>query len=461
MGVHRFRSRVVAARGRGAIAALALFIGVSAPSLSWSQDVSPAGRAQLEASFAEILKDPTNLDLTYDYAQLATSLGDYEAAITAYERLLLFNPDLPRVKAELGVLYYRLGSFDTAKAYLEQALAEGDPPPAARARIEGFLARIEETESRHQFTGGASFGLRYQTNANYGPENDILIADIPAVPDDEIAGDADWNVFGSLSGRYVYDLGNDAGDFFSVEGTLYGSRQFKFTELDVEHMRVTAGPGFRLYPKESGPVLFRPTVRATYVRLDNESYHAALGFGASATWQAFDQTSLFANGFYENRDYMPTEKRPNAGTQDGAAVRATAGAIHRLSPNLQVKAEATGGRVYTDEGAEAYSEAGFGVSVAARTESPFMGSEDLSFLSAPWSLSASLRYAHRRYEAPNFLVSAERRKEDDIRIDGAIAVPVGDRWSVFATLGYQDNISNLPNNDFENFSAALGASVKF
>jgi len=40
-------------------------------------------------------------------------------------------------------------------------------------------------------------------------------------------------------------------------------------------------------------------------------------------------------------------------------------------------------------------------------------------------------------------------------------VPVGDRWSVFATLGYQDNISNLPNNDFENFSAALGASVKF
>ena len=440
---------------------IAIAAALIAPLPAASQEVPAAGRAQLERAFGEILKDPTNLDLTYDYARLATSLGDYEAAITAYERLLLFNPDLPRVKAELGVLYYRLGSYDTAKAYLEQALSEGDPPPAVRERIEGFLARIASTERRHQFSGSLAFGMRYQSNANYGPEDNILIADIPAVPDDQIAGDDDFNVFGSLSGRYVYDLGNDAGDFFSVEGTLYGARQFEFTELDVEHARIVAGPGFRIYPTDSGPVLFRPTIRATYIRLDNESYHVALGAGANFSWQALETTSLFLNSVAEGRDYIPTKERPNAGTQDGAAVRATAGAIHRLTETVSVKAEGTAARIYADEGAEAYVEIGGGVTVAARVDSPFKGSETLSALSAPWSLSASLRYTNRRYEDPNFLVSVDRRKENDIRIDTGVAVPVADNWSVFATLGYQDNGSNLPNNDFENFSAALGASLRF
>ena len=38
---------------------------------------------------------PTNPDAGFQYAQLETELGDYEAAIGALERILYYNPNLP------------------------------------------------------------------------------------------------------------------------------------------------------------------------------------------------------------------------------------------------------------------------------------------------------------------------------------------------------------------------------
>lgn len=431
------------------------------PASVLAQAVSSASRARLEAAFAEVIADPTDLDKTYAYARLATELGDYEAAITAYERLLLFNPSLPRVKAELGVLYYRLGSFETAKAYLEQALSEGDPPPAARDRIEGFLARIDEGDTRHRFSGSLTAGLRYQSNANFGPEGPILVLGAPALPDAQTAASDDFNVFASLNGRYVYDMGNDAGDFISVEGGIYGARQFDVTELDVEHMRLTAGPGFRLYPQDSGPVLARPHARLTYVRLDDESYNLSLGMGWDFDWQAFDETGLFLQAYAESRAYYATDERPNADTQDGAAVRATVGAIHRLSPNVSLRGSLLGGEVYASEPSEAYQEAGFGASISAQVASPFAARAGLSFLGAPWNLSFGMRYAERWHGGPNPLVSPEVRRDREFRADGTVAIPVSGRWSVFTSLGLQHNRSNIPNNDFTNLSAAIGAHLRF
>jgi tetratricopeptide (TPR) repeat protein len=67
--------------------------------------------AQKEALFQQMLRDPANLDVTFAYADVSARLGDYEAAVSALERMLLFNPNLPRVQLELGALYYRMGSY--------------------------------------------------------------------------------------------------------------------------------------------------------------------------------------------------------------------------------------------------------------------------------------------------------------------------------------------------------------
>ncbi|HYI03705.1 MAG TPA: tetratricopeptide repeat protein, partial [Reyranella sp.] len=78
---------------------------------------------EYEAAFQEMLRRPADLDVLFKFATIATKTGDYEGAISALERMLLVNPDLPRVRLELAVLYYRLGSFEVSRTYLETVLS--------------------------------------------------------------------------------------------------------------------------------------------------------------------------------------------------------------------------------------------------------------------------------------------------------------------------------------------------
>lgn len=73
-----------------------------------------------DAAFNETLDKPSDPAVLVKFAKIAVTLGDVEGAISALERLLLIEGDQPEVKLELGVLYYRLGAVDAARAYLEQ-----------------------------------------------------------------------------------------------------------------------------------------------------------------------------------------------------------------------------------------------------------------------------------------------------------------------------------------------------
>ena len=83
---------------------------------------APVGTAedeQANALFRQLLKDPTNVELNFRYGEAAVKLGNYEGAISALERLLLYNPNFPGVKLQLAELYARLGSYTAARAYLD------------------------------------------------------------------------------------------------------------------------------------------------------------------------------------------------------------------------------------------------------------------------------------------------------------------------------------------------------
>ncbi len=76
---------------------------------------SPFAHAQASAAFADdylfrtTLNSPSNLDATLQYAVSTKQTGDIEASIGALERLLFYDPNLSRVRFELGMLYFRLG----------------------------------------------------------------------------------------------------------------------------------------------------------------------------------------------------------------------------------------------------------------------------------------------------------------------------------------------------------------
>ncbi len=94
----------------------------------------PEVEARRDALLKQMIARPNDLDLAFEYATLSSQVGDYEGAISTLERMLIYAPNTPRLQLELGVLYYRLGAYDVARAYFEQALANPSVPPSVAAQ---------------------------------------------------------------------------------------------------------------------------------------------------------------------------------------------------------------------------------------------------------------------------------------------------------------------------------------
>jgi tetratricopeptide (TPR) repeat protein len=147
-----------------------VLLGQMTPAHAQTQQPASADlERQYDAAFQEMLKHPDNLDVLFKFATLASQTGDLEGAISALERMLLIDRNLPRVRLELGVLYYRLGSYELARTYLELALKAPNLPPEVRQRAEKFMTEIQNKARPSHFSGEAFFGWRYQSNANLGP----------------------------------------------------------------------------------------------------------------------------------------------------------------------------------------------------------------------------------------------------------------------------------------------------
>ena len=99
--------------------------------------------------FRKMLKDPTNMDYMFDYALISIELSDLEGAITTLQRMLISNPNLPRVHMELGAAFFKLGSYNSAASSFKQVKATDDvPAEGVRGR-----RRAREREREHREEG--------------------------------------------------------------------------------------------------------------------------------------------------------------------------------------------------------------------------------------------------------------------------------------------------------------------
>src|SRR5690242_8045576 len=128
-----------------------------------------------------MLRQPANLDIAFAYADVSAKVGDNEAAVSALERMLVFNPNLPRVQLELGALYFRMGSYEISRSYFDKALA-ANPPDEVKARINTYLAQISRLSDTQRFSGFVFMGLQYQSDANVAPGSSQLPSQVFGQP---------------------------------------------------------------------------------------------------------------------------------------------------------------------------------------------------------------------------------------------------------------------------------------
>ena len=108
--------------------------------------------------FQGILARPSDLNNTLQYAAGA-SAGDIESAISTYEQLLFYNPKLSRVRFELGVLYFQLGSYEMARSYFNRRCRCSDITPDLQRTRARPIAIIDKKLQVDQFTGYVQTGL--------------------------------------------------------------------------------------------------------------------------------------------------------------------------------------------------------------------------------------------------------------------------------------------------------------
>jgi hypothetical protein len=111
----------------------------SAPAQQGGGSKAETLRASYDEAFQATLAHPSDPEVLVKFAELAVEYGDIEGAVSALERLLLIDDDQPEVKLELGVLYFRLGSKEAARMYLEAARSSSQASPETKEKAEKYL----------------------------------------------------------------------------------------------------------------------------------------------------------------------------------------------------------------------------------------------------------------------------------------------------------------------------------
>jgi hypothetical protein len=413
-------------------------------------------QARREVLFQAMLEKPDDLDAAFEYAALSVQVGDIEAAISTLERMLIFAPGLPRLQLELGVLYYRLAAFETARGYFEAAIAAPNVPPEVRTRVEQYLAGIDEAADPTRFAGQVRAGIRYQTNANRAPVDSIILLDgLPFTLDADALGSPDGNVYATGVFHWSHDLPSQ-GDTLEVDLITYGSKQFEQEELDVALAELTVGPAFDMGRFGIDNAALGVYGIGSGVLLGEDFYSAGIGAGTRFVIRPNPATYLMAALEYRHKDYHDSDSSPTASLRDGDELRTFGTATYILSPSTVLYGNAYLLQAWADADYLTYLEGGFTVGPRYSFASPIAG--DM----LPWTVAVNTGALFRNYADPDPMIDPTESERDwEAFIGGGLTIPVKEDLALITELEYRYVDSNYDTRKYDNFSISFSVAKSF
>jgi hypothetical protein len=417
-----------------------------------------------------MLRNPADLDATFSYADVSARLGDYEEAVSALDRMLLFNPNLPRVQLEIGALYFRMGSYDLARDYFTRALAS-NPPPAVRERIDQYLALIEKASARNHLSGYIFFGAQYQSDANVAPGSPLILSPVgPVLLNSQFSRQASGSVFASGSMLYSYDLEDQRRDSIDVTAVGYANHYFntKVNRLDLDLLELTAGPRIN-FP--NGALLgniassVKPYVIGDEVGLGESQYFAAIGTGLEydeTVWSDMLLKSVFE---FRDKSFTNVASRPLSTGLDGSDKLVAVSLNKPVAPNAVLNLEFD----YLDQTTQLayYTNSTYAViaSYRVRYDVPLVRFpfpwETSVFLGRAWSLYAAPDPCCNTSGNPETTFSTSSQLTQRWRFGLTHAVPVTPRMSLVLQLERDIVSSNLPIYGYTSTSFLFGPQIRF
>lgn len=431
-------------------ALLASLMAISTP--VGAQSTAETGlRAQQEALFQAMLQAPDDLEIMFKHALTSIELQDYEAAISTLERMLIFNPALNRAKVELGAAYYKLGAYENARYYFEDALASGEAPPEVVGRVNRFLDEIGKRTAKTGFFGVATVGVTYSSNANLGPNDpDILLDGEVAQLADEFIASEDIGFRTAIYGSHFYDLDQPDGDLWQTDATFYSVHYLDETAGDIDTVQLRTGPRLSLDNEKFGPKI-RPFLELDALRSNNKTLYATLGIGAEYTDTLNERINVFGSVQSSWREYFQGRNE-----FDGSTHKIIAGARYAVNKNFSFI-----GSVYAETD-QARDDANTNYEAGARISSSYNYDSGFDFTDRLWSVSGYMQVAYREYEEPFDPVTSEfNRRDYDFRAGISHVFHFREGWFAQADADFLLRDSNVPNFDIDNVGVTLSIGRSF
>jgi tetratricopeptide (TPR) repeat protein len=428
----------------------AVFLVAGAATAQVSDSEEKALRKVQAAQFAEMFEKPDDLDLMFKYALTSIRLLDFEAAISTLERILIFNPDLPQVRTELGASYFRVGSYPVARHYFTEVQADQNASAKLQARAARFLVEIENRTKKSSFVGVVSANALFSTNANNGPGSAAIIINGAAF--DAIQGDdqAQTDFGGSVSAivSHRYDLDGPDEDFWRTDLAILTTR---FAETDAGSIDVAVlrtGPRLSINDDRYGSKL-RPYVELSHARSQNKPLQTVTMLGAEITNTIDKQTSLFSNFSFGYRD------NHRSGTdQDGPLLKTSLGFNQFVNKDVTLRARG----FFEVEAAHLDSDKSF--LVGANGTATYRYDSGMEFASRPWRLAATGRISYRNFNAKD-PVADVRREDVDMRVGLKHTAFLPNDFAMTAKAEYKIRDSTITQFDLDALNLSVGLQYAF
>ena len=301
-------------------------------------------------TYADVLANPDDIDINLAYAKVQIARGDVKGAAATYERILLIDPDLPRVRLLYAVILFRLDNLNEAERELI-AVREQEMPPTLRAEIDHYLKKINLRRKQTRYTFTASFGAQHDWNRNASPASKRqLVSDFVADVDeaDLRTRDIGYNALTDL--RVVHDLGYQAKHRLNGALTHYRGLQRKRGELDLKVFAAEFGGVYA-----AGAVSLHPTLFGQRINLSKELYSFVHGARLRAEHRIDADLDIYGYGQAERKEYFAVTSSLTAPERTGWQYMAALGANYKLNPAMKMSFEISGISVGAERNYNAYT----------------------------------------------------------------------------------------------------------
>lgn len=229
----------------------------------------------------------------------AMETGRPGVAADHFEAALEQNPDLPRVRLELGRAYEAVNRNDKAKAEFDRVL-EMQPPPQVRNNIEQYQSYVDEKKN---WQARFAVGYLYDDNVNAGPQsNTVELFGIPFELDPGAQQKSDGAITTAVDVDHLFPLDNH----WTLRSNLSFNSVTYFSEsqFNTENISFSTGPSHRW-----GKTTFAIPAILEYSRLGSERYAFAYGIGPQVQHALTDRVLLRASASAQLNEHWARPER--------------------------------------------------------------------------------------------------------------------------------------------------------